>query len=161
MKTIAEYDLDFLSIRERELVQIFCKDIVEISSQGKSQKSAGPSSRRVCDLRNKILDLLHDASLNQLRKKLPQETGKDIFHKCETGEKFESLTQKEKEMYDLLANLEYLQQDYEQTQSFFKDRVDKIKHDSSDFFNKGTIRGIIKEYVTHNPDRMFKPKGAY
>ena len=64
MKTIAEYDLDFLSIRERELVQIFCKDILKISSQGKTAKSAGPSSRRVCDLRSKILDLMKEASLN-------------------------------------------------------------------------------------------------
>ena len=64
-------------------------------------------------------------------------------------------------MYDLFKKIEYLERDYDKTQSFFKERVNKIKEDSSVYFNKFTIKSKIKDYVHQNPDRMYKPKAMY
>ena len=50
------------------------------------------------------------------------------------------LPQKKKDFYKLVADIEFLKEDYEKTQGFYNDRVQKIKNDSSFYFNGFSIR---------------------
>jgi len=74
----------------------------------------------------------------------------------ENPPKFEELSERKKQFYGRLAELKLLQDDFESTQNFFKERIAKIKEDSSCEFNSYTVNEAIKAYIKVNPERCFK-----
>lgn len=156
-QVLSEYDLDFLSISERELITIFCTEIYKASWT--RQKS---NHKFVQEYREKIVEVLKNASLTYLRKGITKPSISETFKQYKTPSqsnfKVHQLTDKKKQFYARLSELEFLNQDFKATQKFYDERVEKIKEDSSCYFNTFTVKEVIKDYIKENPDRMYKPK---
>jgi hypothetical protein len=73
----------------------------------------------------------------------------------DSGVSWENLPQKKQQFYVKLSELEFLQTDFVETQSFYKERIAKIKSDSNLYFNNYTVRNVIQEYIEKNPERAY------
>jgi hypothetical protein len=89
----------------------------------------------------KIMDILKKASLTSLRGELGQERvcGKEVFAELKPNKMWNKLSAKKKEFCNRVADLKFLNTDYDKTQKFYDERIEKIKNDSSLYFNQFTI----------------------
>ena len=55
-----------------------------------------------------------------------------------------------------MADLEYLKQDFDETQKFYDERIHKIKDDSVMYFNKFSIKQEVVDYSLAHPERVVK-----
>ena len=96
------------------------------------------------------MKILQNSSIKYLRRKLEQQRPDaiDSFLKVKKDQSsWSGLSAKQKEFYTRVSDLEFLNQDYLQTQQFFQERIEKIKEDSSYDFNSMTVKQVIQDYV--------------
>lgn len=105
-ETLGSYDVEYLSIREREIVQNYCQKIFRTPKV--SEKS---------ELRTKIIQLLQKTSLTQLRTQMKDERqdGIDVFLRSNHNGNWSEMTQHQKNFFNRLADLEFLRMDFERS----------------------------------------------
>lgn len=67
---------------------------------------------------------------------------------------WEKLSEKNRDFYVKLTSVYDLQREFKQTQNFYAERIEKIKNDSSPYFNDFTIKSVIDSYVVRHPERL-------